>query len=287
MPSLGLASEIMGMVRHSIRKIPTTEQIGNCHGSQASGRAFDMTRRTSVPHTFWGAQRWSATLDDRSEPRLKCRIEAADRQFGSAAGAGGLVAVPGLARPGCPDPCGPRRPAGCGDRSGPVGSSLMEVVPLSSVDEVASLTADTIEALVRARPSCVLGLATGSSPVPAYAGRARHRAGTGPSYDEVRGFLLDEYVGLPPRAPAVLSRHHRPRADRRPGHRACPCRESPIRDVQRLRRNLTLDGIGKQLAEGARSDIAGRVRIASAVFWPCRVRSLCQVKTLTEAARLL
>ena len=43
----------------------------------------------------------------------------------------------------------------------------MEVVPLASVDEVAVLAADTIEALVRARPACVLGLATGSSPVPA------------------------------------------------------------------------------------------------------------------------
>ena len=78
----------------------------------------------------------------------------------------------------------------------------MEVVPLSSVDGVASLAADTIEALVRARPSCVLGLATGSSPVPTYAELvARHRAGTGPSFDEVRAFLLDEYVGLPPGHP--------------------------------------------------------------------------------------
>jgi glucosamine-6-phosphate deaminase len=74
----------------------------------------------------------------------------------------------------------------------------MEVVPLASVEEVAALAADTIEALVRARPACVLGLATGSSPVPAYAELvARHRAGSGPSYDEVRAFLLDEYVGLP------------------------------------------------------------------------------------------
>lgn len=78
----------------------------------------------------------------------------------------------------------------------------MEVVPLSSVDEVAALAADTVEALVRARPSCVLGLATGSSPVPAYAELvARHRAGTGPSYDGVRAFLLDEYVGLRPGHP--------------------------------------------------------------------------------------
>jgi len=78
----------------------------------------------------------------------------------------------------------------------------VEVVPLDSVDELAALAADTIEALVRAQPGCVLGLATGSSPVPAYAELvARHRAGTGPSYDGVRAFLLDEYVGLPPGHP--------------------------------------------------------------------------------------
>jgi glucosamine-6-phosphate deaminase len=78
----------------------------------------------------------------------------------------------------------------------------MEVVPLASVDEVAALAADTIEALVGGHPSCVLGLATGSSPVPAYAEVvARHRAGSGPSYDGVQAFLLDEYVGLPPGHP--------------------------------------------------------------------------------------
>ena len=62
----------------------------------------------------------------------------------------------------------------------------------------AVLAADAVEALVRARPSAVLGLATGSSPLPAYQELVRrHRAGTGPSYDDVRCFLLDEYVGLP------------------------------------------------------------------------------------------
>ena len=78
----------------------------------------------------------------------------------------------------------------------------MEVVPLPSVAAVATLAADAIEALVRSRPSAVLGLATGSSPVPAYAELvARHRAGRGPSYDGVRVFLLDEYVGLVPGHP--------------------------------------------------------------------------------------
>ncbi len=78
----------------------------------------------------------------------------------------------------------------------------MEVVPLGSADAVAALAADTIEALVRDRPSAVLGLATGSSPMPTYRELvARHRAGHGPSYDEVGVFLLDEYVGLPPGHP--------------------------------------------------------------------------------------
>lgn len=71
----------------------------------------------------------------------------------------------------------------------------MEVVITPSA---ALLAADAIEALVRAHPAAVLGLATGSSPLPAYQELVRrHRAGTGPSYDEVHCFLLDEYVGLP------------------------------------------------------------------------------------------
>jgi glucosamine-6-phosphate deaminase len=78
----------------------------------------------------------------------------------------------------------------------------MEVVPLDSAAAAGALLADVVEALVRSRPRAVLGLATGSSPLPAYAELvARHRAGTGPSYDGVSFFLLDEYVGLPPRHP--------------------------------------------------------------------------------------
>ena len=70
----------------------------------------------------------------------------------------------------------------------------MEVVISSGT---AALAADAIEALVAARPRAVLGLATGSSPLPAYQELVRrHDAGTGPSYDEVRCFTLDEYVGL-------------------------------------------------------------------------------------------
>lgn len=75
----------------------------------------------------------------------------------------------------------------------------MEVVPLGSAGEAAVLAADVIEAAVRRKPSAVLGLATGSTPLPAYRELTRrHQAGTGPSYAAVTCFNLDEYVGLPP-----------------------------------------------------------------------------------------
>ena len=75
----------------------------------------------------------------------------------------------------------------------------MEVVPLGSADEIAVVAADVIESLVRRKPIAVLGLATGSTPLPAYQELTRrHSAGAGPSYAAVTCFNLDEYVGLPP-----------------------------------------------------------------------------------------
>ena len=74
----------------------------------------------------------------------------------------------------------------------------MEVVPLGSADEIAALAANTVEAVVRRRPNAVLGLATGSTPLPTYQELIkRHKAGTAPSYEAVTCFNLDEYVGLP------------------------------------------------------------------------------------------
>ena len=74
----------------------------------------------------------------------------------------------------------------------------MEVVPLDSAEAVATLAADTIERLVRDHPRAVLGLATGSSPLPTYRELVRrHESGVAPSYAGVQCVLLDEYVGLP------------------------------------------------------------------------------------------
>jgi glucosamine-6-phosphate deaminase len=75
----------------------------------------------------------------------------------------------------------------------------MEIVTLASADELAGLAADAIEALVRRKPGAVLGLATGSTPLPTYRELIRrHRDASGPSYARVQTFNLDEYVGLPP-----------------------------------------------------------------------------------------
>jgi glucosamine-6-phosphate deaminase len=69
--------------------------------------------------------------------------------------------------------------------------------------QIGALVADAVEVLVRRRPEAVLGVATGSSPLPVYRELvARHRSGDGPDYGRVVFFTLDEYVGLPAGSPA-------------------------------------------------------------------------------------
>ena len=77
----------------------------------------------------------------------------------------------------------------------------MEVVILSGADEIASVAAEIFVALLSRKPTAVLGLATGSSPLGVYQSlAARHRAGE-VSFAQARAFLLDEYVGLPAEHP--------------------------------------------------------------------------------------
>jgi glucosamine-6-phosphate deaminase len=74
----------------------------------------------------------------------------------------------------------------------------VEVVPLGSADEIAVVAADIFAAVVRRKPAAVLGLATGSTPLPMYRELLRrHEAAVDPSYAAVTCFNLDEYVGLP------------------------------------------------------------------------------------------
>lgn len=73
----------------------------------------------------------------------------------------------------------------------------MEVIILPSSKEIGALAADSIESLVRTKPNAVIGLATGSSPLPIYDELARRHDEDGLNFSEVSGFALDEYVGLP------------------------------------------------------------------------------------------
>jgi glucosamine-6-phosphate deaminase len=72
----------------------------------------------------------------------------------------------------------------------------VEVVILEDSAAIGRVVADAVVALLRRRPGAVLGLATGSSPVPVYEELVgRHERGE-VSFASASAFCLDEYVGL-------------------------------------------------------------------------------------------
>lgn len=73
----------------------------------------------------------------------------------------------------------------------------MEIVIQQTAEDIASIVADSIEQLVRSHAAPILGLATGSSPLPVYRELVRRHTENGLSFAHARAFLLDEYVGLP------------------------------------------------------------------------------------------
>lgn len=72
---------------------------------------------------------------------------------------------------------------------------MAEVVIVKDSGAAGALVAGAIASLIREKPDAVLGLATGSTPLPVYEALAA-RAGD-LELSQVRGFALDEYVGLP------------------------------------------------------------------------------------------
>jgi glucosamine-6-phosphate deaminase len=77
----------------------------------------------------------------------------------------------------------------------------MEVVILPDTSAIGSLAADAIAALLVRKPTAVLGLATGSSPLSIYDELAARCDAGLVSFRGARGFTLDEYVGLPAEHP--------------------------------------------------------------------------------------
>src|SRR5690625_6707275 len=92
----------------------------------------------------------------------------------------------------------------------------MDVVVLPTPADIARAAADRIADIVSQRPDTVLGLATGSSPLPLYQELARRHREEGLSLAQTQAFLLDEYVGLP----ADRSEEHTSELQSR-GHLVC------------------------------------------------------------------
>ena len=154
----------------------------------------------------------------------------------------------------------------------------MEVVILPGSKQIASLAADAVEALLRRKPDAVLGLATGSTPLPVYVElAARHERG-GLDFSRVRAFALDEYVGLPAGHPEsyreVIAREFTARVNISPANvhvpdgaaadipAACRAYEDAIRDAGGV--DLQLLGVGTDGHIGFNepgSSLASRTRI--------------------------
>ncbi|WP_372594224.1 glucosamine-6-phosphate deaminase [Actinotalea sp.] len=72
----------------------------------------------------------------------------------------------------------------------------MEVIVMQDEAERVGLVADRIAGLLAAKPHAVLGLATGSSPLPVYRELIRRYEAGALSFRGASAFTLDEYVGL-------------------------------------------------------------------------------------------
>ncbi len=77
----------------------------------------------------------------------------------------------------------------------------MRVIVEADADRVATRAATLVAALVRSKPDCVLGLATGSTPLGTYRELIRMHREEGLDFSQVTSFNLDEYVGLAPTHP--------------------------------------------------------------------------------------
>lgn len=87
----------------------------------------------------------------------------------------------------------------------------MRVIECASIETAADLVAGEILVALKRKPGLVLGLATGSTPIPVYERLVlAHRAGEA-DFSRVRTFNLDEYIGLPsdhPQSYRTFMREH-------------------------------------------------------------------------------
>jgi glucosamine-6-phosphate deaminase len=78
----------------------------------------------------------------------------------------------------------------------------MEIIVQPTADAASLIAARHVARVVRDKPNAVLGLATGSTPLPMYRELIRMHREQGLDFSQVTTFNLDEYVGLAPEHPA-------------------------------------------------------------------------------------
>jgi glucosamine-6-phosphate deaminase len=78
----------------------------------------------------------------------------------------------------------------------------VEIIIQPTPEDASLIAARHVARIVRDKPDCVLGLATGSTPLMMYRELVRMHREQGLDFSGVTTFNLDEYVGLPPEHPA-------------------------------------------------------------------------------------
>ena len=82
----------------------------------------------------------------------------------------------------------------------------LNIIKVKTPEEMGKAAADEFEAVIHAKPACVIGLATGSTPLPLYRELiTREQAGL-IDFSRVRSANLDEYKGLAPDHPQSYRR---------------------------------------------------------------------------------
>lgn len=159
---------------------------------------------------------------------------------------------------------------------------MAEVVIVADAEAAGALAADAIEGLVRDRPDAVLGLATGSTPLTTWGSLAAR----GLDLSRVRGFALDEYVGLPPGHPesyrAVITREVVEPLGLTPELVRVPADRGPLETAGEDYERAIVDagGVDLQILGIGRTGHIGFNEPGSSFA------SLTRVKTLTASTRL-
>jgi len=72
----------------------------------------------------------------------------------------------------------------------------MDIIIKENYEEMSKCTADIIANFIKLKPSCVLGLATGSTPIGTYRELIKIHREEGLDFSQVKTFNLDEYLGI-------------------------------------------------------------------------------------------